>query len=107
MPFVRVDAPVGEETHEVEGAAALAGTVRRGNELPVFEEGAVPEGEVDAQQVLGHHPSRSEVQVSDLGVAHQAGRQPDGLARGLERRAREVPHPAAENGLAGERDRVA
>lgn len=42
------------------------------------------DGLVDTDDVLPDDPSRSDVQVSDLRVAHQALRQTDSQRRGLE-----------------------
>ena len=62
---------------------------------------------VHAHQILVEPPPGADRQVADLGVAHLAGREPDRLARGLERRVRVRARAVVEHGRLGERDGVA
>src|SRR5207253_7185441 len=77
MPHVRVDAAVGQQAQEMEGSVAGGRAIDRLDEDRVFEEGTVPEGKVDAEQILRHYPAGSQVQMADLRIAHHPGRKPD------------------------------
>ncbi len=99
---VGVDAAVRDEAHQVDiGAAA-----ERRDERLVLEERTACDRAVDAHQVLVEHSSRADREVADLGVAHLAGREPDRLAGGLDRRVRAALPEPVEHRRIGQRDRV-
>jgi len=72
---MRVNAAWRHQPEQVAGATAFAqaldqpGCRQRRREAPVFHR------LVDARQILHHHPTRTEIEVSDLRIAHLAGRQ--------------------------------
>ena len=104
---MRVDAALRDEAEQVDGAAPLAGTLERGHERRVLEEGAVADSGVHALQVLEEDPAGADRQVTDLGVAHLTGRQADRLARGCERRVRVLAPEPVEDRRPRQLDRVA
>ena len=106
MPFVRVDPAVGDQAHQVQSRAFALRVFGGGQERFVREEGAVTQGEVDPQEILGDHPSRAEREMPDLGVAHDSGGQADGLAGSLEQRPGMLPEPPVEDRRARKRDGV-
>ena len=69
MAQVAVDAAVGDQTQQVEGASLRARPVHRGPVGGVFKKCAVFNGAADAGQVLEHHPARADVGVAHLAVA--------------------------------------
>jgi hypothetical protein len=77
VPVVGVDTAGADEADErkptVGGSRRPAGV----DQDRVRSEGAVGDGGIDARQVLEHRPTRTEVQVPDLRVAHLAIRQAD------------------------------
>ena len=73
-----VHAAVGEQAHEVNGAALGDGAVDRLGEHGVVEERAVLDREVDARELLVDDAAGPDVEVPDLGVAHLALGQADG-----------------------------
>ena len=102
MVDVRVDATVRDEAEEVDVLAAL----ERAAEDGVLEERAVLDRLVHAHEVLEQDPPRADRQVTDLGVAHLAVREPDGGARRFELRVREFAPEPVEDGRVGELDGV-
>ena len=62
---------------------------------------------VHAHEILVEDAARADRQMADLGVAHLAVRQADGLARGGELRVRIVAPQPVEDRRLGELDRVA
>ena len=107
VALVRVDPAVGHQPHQVQGRAPAPGVLDGGRERGVLEERSVAQREVDAEQILRHHPPGAERQVPDLGVAHESGRQSHGFAGGLEERPRELRQPAVVDRSPGARDRIA
>ena len=69
---VAVDAAVGQQAHDVEGAAALLAVVHGLDIGLVLKEAAVLDGPADAGEILEHHPAGADVGVTHLGVAHLA-----------------------------------
>ncbi len=66
-----------------------------------IEERAVGDRGVDPRQVLQDGPAGSQVQMSDLGVAHLADRQPDGILGG----AQDAVRPVGQQGAPGRHGR--
>ena len=69
--------------------------------------GLVSDGGVHALQVLEEDPAGADRQVTDLGVAHLAGRQADRLAGRRQPRVRVLVPEPVEHRRAGQLDRVA
>ena len=78
-----VDPAAADEPHEVDRPAALFGVLAGIDEHRVLEERPVPDRRVDADEVLHHHATRAEVQVTHLTIAHLAGWEADGEPRGV------------------------
>jgi len=95
-----------DEPHGVEMAPSFERPVAGGDEGRPFEERPVGNRGVDAWQVLQHRPSGSDVEVTDLRVAHLAGRQSDGLAGGLQDGVRPTRHEATPDRRRGGADRI-
>ncbi len=101
MSIVGVDAAGADEADDVETTVRLGCPVAGGNQCRAFEERTIGDRRVDPRQVLEHRPARSQIQVADLGVAHLARRQPDGILRGAQDRvgpALEEPPPDGHRG---------
>ena len=81
-----VHAPVGHEAHEVQRRSRLGGRRERAAQHGVRSQRAVGAGAVDARELLVDHPSRADVEVPHLGVAHLPRGKAHGLARRLEPR---------------------
>ena len=101
-----VDATVGDEAHDVEGAAVGDDAVHGLGEDLVGLEGAVLDRVVDQRERLVHDAAGTDVEVADLGVAHLAVGKADVLARGAERGGRVLLGQRVEEGPLGKRDRV-
>jgi hypothetical protein len=80
---VRVHTAVRDETAQVESAIALLGALEALNNVLDLVHLAILDSFVDADDILPHNPAGANVQVSDLGVAHEAFWQADGEGRGL------------------------
>jgi hypothetical protein len=104
---VRVDAAVGDEPEQVDVAIPLARAPERAGERVILEERPVARRAVHALEILVEHTAAADRQVTDLRVAHLPGREPDRLARCLERRVRELRPQAVEDRRARELDGVA
>ena len=104
---VRVDTPMRDEPEEVHISAPLARPLERAVERRVLEERAVADRDVHALEILEEDPARADREMADLGVAHLALRQPDRLARGLQRRVRKLAPEPVEHRRPRELDRVA
>ena len=99
--------PTGpDQADEMEGPPPSTRAPARREQGRPLEERAVGDRGVDARQVLEDRPSRPEVEVADLGVAHLARRQADSALRGAERRVRPACEQAAPGGHRGGGDRV-
>ncbi len=72
-----VDPAGSDEPHQVQTRAALGDRADRGQQCGILAEGASGDLGVDAGQVLEHRPAGSDVEVSDLAVAHLPVGQPD------------------------------
>ncbi len=79
---------------------------KRGHERLVLEERPVLDGPVHAHEVLEEHPPGSDREVTDLGVAHLALREPDRGAGGGQLGVRISRPELVEYGRVGELDRV-
>ena len=101
-----VHAAVRDEADEVQRVAGAGAAVERRAERRVVEEAAVANAAIDPRQVLIDDPPRADVHVPDLGVAHLAGRQPDGLAARVERGVRVPGGELAVRGRGRPRYRV-
>jgi hypothetical protein len=67
---------------------------------------AIFDGDIDARQILRHHPPGADIHVPDFGVAHLALGQPDGAARSLQQRMRAGGQQLGVVGGARRRDGV-
>ena len=84
-----VDAAVGEQSHEVQRAAARAARARRLARSVSFSANSPSAiAVVDDGNALRHDAPAAEIHVPDFAVAHDAFRQADGFARRRERRPR-------------------
>ncbi len=106
MVDVRVDAAVRDEPEQVHVAAARPRARERGDERLVLVDRAARDGAVHALEILVEDAARADRQVPDLRVAHLARRQPDRLARRLERRVRVRPPKPVEHRRPRELDGV-
>ena len=70
-----VDAAVGEQSVEVEGAAVLQAGIHGGAVGGIFKEAAVLNGPGDSGQILINHTAAADIGVANLAVAHLAVRQ--------------------------------
>src|SRR5581483_5017559 len=86
----------------VDVVPALEGGAKR----LVLEELAALDRLVHAHEILEEDAPRPDGEVPDLGVPHLSRRQPDRLARRLQRRVRELAPEPVERRRARERDRV-
>src|SRR5207247_11227005 len=80
----RVDSARGDETDQVRPL----GPRERRLERRVFEQRAVLDRLVHTHEVLEQDAPRPDREVTDLGIAHLARRQPDRLARRVQPRVR-------------------
>ena len=105
MAVVGMDAAGSDEADDVQPAvwSRLSGTRRE--EGRSSGERAVGDRGVDPGQVLEDGPAGTEVEVADLGVAHLAGRQPDGVLGRPEGGVRPRSHERApgRHGRGGDR----
>ena len=102
-----MDPARSDETHQMQGRAALEDARYRVAQHGVVEEAAVGNGGGDARQVLKDPKARTQVEMPDLAVAHLAGRKADCLARRLQPAMRPlvdepvpVPHRRAQQRVA-------
>jgi hypothetical protein len=83
VALVAVHAPVGEQAENVQSAMAVLDGLDRSGEFVVGEKGAALDRHVDARDFLIDHPSRADVEMADLRVAHLLGGQADSGLRGV------------------------
>ena len=104
---VAVDAAIGQQAHEMQGAAPLPAVVHGLHESGVLEE--VPGLDVpgDTGQVLEHHTACADVGVAHLAVAHLPLGQTHVQTGGLQAAAGAVPEDPVQIGLGGVGDGVA
>ncbi len=76
MTVVGVDATRADEAHDVEGPAPRPSPLAGREECRSGGERAVRDRGIDARQVLEDRATRTEVEVTDLRVAHLAGGRP-------------------------------
>src|SRR5207248_5529459 len=100
---VRMDAALRDESEQMDAPPALEQAAQH----RVVEQRAGGERPVDASEVLVEAASGADRQVPDLGVAHLAGGQANGLARGVERRVRKLAPEPVEDRRVRELDRIA
>ena len=93
VPVVGVDAARPDEADDVEAPRPAPPRASAGREeRRALGERAVGDRSVDARQVLEHRPAGAEIEVADLGVAHLARGQADGiLGRAAARCAASAP----------------
>ncbi len=66
----RVNPAVGDQAHEMHSHAFVARVLERLHHFRILHDGTVAAGAVDFHEVLVHDPSRADVEVSHLAVAH-------------------------------------
>ena len=106
MVDVRVDAAVGDKPEQVHVSPPLLRPAESADQSLVLEERAVRDCVVDAYEILGHHPPRSDREVADLRVPHLPLWEAYCAAGCSERRVRIARPEGVENGCCGELDRV-
>ncbi len=106
MTIVGVDPARTDQAHQVEAAVRSRGLQARRHECGSGRERPVGNRGVDPWQVLEHGPSRTQVQMADLGVAHLPGRQADRVLGGPQDRVRPVTQQPAPDGHVGRCDGV-
>ncbi len=84
VPVVGVDATRPDEADEVETATRVCGSPACLEERRAVEEAAVGDGGVDPRQILEDRPAGTEVEMTDLGVAHLPRWQADRALRGVQ-----------------------
>jgi len=99
-----MDAAVADEAQQVQ--AALAPARHQVDEQRLLEELPAHDRRVNAGDLLVDDPPRADVQVADLGIAHQAAGQAHALARGVDERRgilpqepRVIRRPRQRNGV--------
>ena len=102
MVDVGVDAAVRDQPDQVDVPSPLTRPFERLAEGRVLVELAGPNSTGDAHQILVDDPPGADRQVSDLGVAHLAVREPDRLSGRVERRVRIALEEPVEHGRVGE-----
>ena len=102
MALVGVDAAIGEEAEEVEGAAILSGELHGAERGwgPVKKEPSAM-ALVDAGHVHADDASGAEVEVADLGVAHLAIGEADEVFAGAEQGVGELAEEACRRWACG------
>ncbi len=76
----RVHAAVRNQTHQVHVHAVLLRIFEGGDDLRIFQNGAVGTSTVDLHQILIDHAAGADIEVTHLRVAHLALGQTDVLA---------------------------
>jgi len=104
---VAVDAAVGEQSHQVDGPALTHSAVDRLEEHGVRVDGAVGDREIDPREFLIDHAAGSDVEVTDLRVAHLVFRQPHVLPGAGHGRPGEALEEPVQGGSVRERHGVA
>ena len=104
--LVRVHAAGRHQAEQVAGAARRLQLRDQVRERRRAGEAAVLGGVADARQFLHHHAPGADVQMTDLGIAHLAVRQPDVAAGGVQEGVRAALPQPVEVRLARLTDRV-
>ena len=99
---VGVHATVRHETHHMQGGLARSDLAAGLDEHLVLKDLTGLNGMVQAHELLHDHAPCTDVEVTDLGVAHLACRQADSLAGSLDGRPRILRHEGVEIGRGGE-----
>ncbi len=106
MRLPRMHAAIGEQTEQMQPAAAGAGVLHGVDQHGMREEFAVLDHQLDARDVHVHDAPGADIEVADLAVAHLAVGQPDERAAGVNQRVGILAQQAVVGRLAGQRDGV-
>ena len=101
-----VDAAVGGKAHNVEVLAGLLGIGVGLLHLRIVADGAVGAGTVDFHEVLINNATGTDIEVTDLGVAHLAVGQAHILTAGLQLRVSIIGVEIVKIGSRGAADNV-
>jgi hypothetical protein len=82
--FVAMHAAAGKQAEDMQRAIVVLGGVDGCRQCRIGEEIAIADGAVDAFEFLVENPSRTDVEMTDFGVAHLAGGQADGVLGGID-----------------------
>ncbi len=94
---VAVNAAVGDESHEVQGFARVAGGVHCVHQHGVARQRSIIDGARDADDVHEDHPAGPQGHVAHLGVAHLPLGEPHRLAARVEpAHGERAAHPVEE-----------
>jgi hypothetical protein len=100
--LMRVNAAIGDQTDQMQGATRLAGVLEAGLDLFVVLERVVGHHAVNARNVHLHNAARANVQVAHFAVAHLPARQTDKLFRCLDQRVGIFAQKRVVGGLCGQ-----
>jgi hypothetical protein len=106
MLINRMDSARAQQTHDVQGPAALAQRSAELDQRRQRKELAALNALRDSDQVLRYYPAGAEVQVAHLAVSHLALRKADGEATRFEQGTGIGLPQAMPYGSAGQLDRV-
>ena len=106
LQFVAVDPTWREQAQHVQRRAILPGAGDGFSQRRIARKLAVLDGEFDPRVVLVDDPSRPDIEVADIRVAHLTGRQAYVQFRSLDQRMREVRPQAVPVRRIGEFDRI-
>jgi hypothetical protein len=81
---VRVHTAIRDQTAKVQSTVALLGPLEAPDHVLDLVHLAILDGFVNADHVLPHNPAGTNVQVADLGVAHEALGETNGEGRGID-----------------------
>src|SRR5882757_4572027 len=88
MRLLRVNAPIGDQAQQVQGASPFAGVLQRLHDHRMPEKFAGANEIVNARDVHVHHSSRADVQVTDFAVTHLPIGQADEVIRSMKQTMR-------------------
>ncbi len=88
MLLLRVNAAIGDQAQQMQGASLFAGVLQRLHDHRMAEKFAGANQIVNACDVHVHHAARADVQVTDFAVAHLAIRQTDEVIRSVKQTMR-------------------
>ena len=96
MAELAMHAAIGDQPHQMRGAAGGLELGDEAEDRRVAEEAPLLDGQVDLAEIHRHHAAGADIGVADLGIAHLALRQPGiGAVRG-ERGVRAGGHQPVE-----------
>ena len=107
MGIVAVHAAIGQQAHQVQGAAVLLTVLHGLQQGGVLEKGAVLNLLRNPGQLLVNDAPGSHVQMAHLGIAHLAFRQPYCHPAGIAPHKRAILHEPVHDRGPGQRHRVA